>query len=255
MLFNSLEFLVFFPIVVTFYFLLSYKYRWILLLIYFNIFYQVPSYQYLLPVGISFYTFQTLGYTIDVYRGTIAPEYHFGRFALFVFLFNLFLTFLISGIWHGANRTFVIWGALHGFYMVAAIRMRNIRLNTNRLLGLNENQKLNRFLSVLITFTLVNFAWIFFRANNLKEAFIIIQNMFRFSMADINLYYYPADLYLAFLSLLILIGVEIGLEYQKSPVLVHTIKRPIKLAIVMSILFDIVVLGKWDSVDFLYFQF
>lgn len=160
MLFNSLEFIIFFPIVVALYFALNPKYRWILLLIAsyyfymcwnykyiiliaastiidyiagiciyhtrkkylktlflltslmtnlgllfffkyfnffgdsfnyvfekFNIFYRVPAYHFLLPVGISFYTFQTLSYTIDIYKEGHKPEYHFGKFALFVSFF------------------------------------------------------------------------------------------------------------------------------------------------------------------------
>lgn len=54
---------------------------------FFNIFYDVPAFQILLPVGISFYTFQTLSYTIDVYRGKLKPETHFGIFALYVSFF------------------------------------------------------------------------------------------------------------------------------------------------------------------------
>ncbi|NTV83846.1 MAG: MBOAT family protein, partial [Bacteroidales bacterium] len=53
----------------------------------FNIFYKVPVFQLLLPIGISFYTFQTLSYTIDVYRGTVKPERHIGYFALYVIFF------------------------------------------------------------------------------------------------------------------------------------------------------------------------
>ncbi|MEZ5072414.1 MAG: hypothetical protein R2751_15980 [Bacteroidales bacterium] len=160
MLFNSLEFLIFFPLVVAAYFAMNPKYRWILLLVAsyyfymcwnykyivlimfstvvdyfsgilmyklqkqsvrklllilslgtnlgllfffkyfnffgdtvnfffekFNIFKEVPAYNFLLPVGISFYTFQTLSYTIDIYRRNQVPEYHFGRFALFVSFF------------------------------------------------------------------------------------------------------------------------------------------------------------------------
>ena len=54
---------------------------------YINIFYQSPTFDLLLPVGISFYTFQTLSYTIDVYRGKKSPEKHFGYFALYVSFF------------------------------------------------------------------------------------------------------------------------------------------------------------------------
>ena len=52
-----------------------------------NIMYNVPAFKFLLPVGISFYTFQTLSYTIDIYRGRTEPEKHFGRFALYVSFF------------------------------------------------------------------------------------------------------------------------------------------------------------------------
>lgn len=160
MFFNSIHYLVFFPLVVLLYFLTPYKYRWILLLVasyyfymvwkpvyallivlstlidfycgvkmgnlplksqrkpyiiisissgllilgsfkYFNFFntaahdlaemldmhYAVPMFNVLLPMGISFYTFQTMSYSIDVYRGTIKPETHLGKFALFVTYF------------------------------------------------------------------------------------------------------------------------------------------------------------------------
>lgn len=53
----------------------------------FNILIDIPAFKVLLPVGISFYTFQTLSYTIEVYRGTIKPEKHLGLFALYVSFF------------------------------------------------------------------------------------------------------------------------------------------------------------------------
>ncbi|MFC1785350.1 MBOAT family O-acyltransferase, partial [Candidatus Neomarinimicrobiota bacterium] len=160
MLFNSTQFIIFFPVVVFFYFLLPHRFRWMLLLVasyyfymcwkaeylllilgstivdyivaiqmsrqstkakkklylilslavnlgllfgfkYFNFFsdsfrtifdqfnvlYNVPTFKVLLPVGISFYTFQTLSYTIDVYRGKREPEKHLGIFALYVAFF------------------------------------------------------------------------------------------------------------------------------------------------------------------------
>jgi len=359
----------------------------------------------LLPVGISFYTFQALGYTIDVYRGSIKPEYHFGKFALFKSFFpqlvagpierasnllpqfskkfdfnyyrirdglvlmawgffkkvviadrlaeyvnivynnpndyhgipvilatiffafqiycdfsgysdiavgsakvmgfslmtnfrrpyfaqnikefwqrwhislstwfrdyfyislggnrvaiwrwqlNLFLTFLVSGIWHGANWTFIIWGALHGFYLVFAIWTKKMQTQTNDFLRLGRHVKLITFISVFITFLLVVFAWIFFRANSVGDAFVIIKNMFNFSYSEYNLYYFPVDLYIAFASIFLLILFEYTLEYSNVLNRIYTLKRPYKWAILTCILFSIMILGKWDSVNFLYFQF
>lgn len=270
----------------------------------------------LLPVGISFYTFQTLSYVIDIYRGRIQPERHFGKFAVFVSFFpqlvagpiertdnllpqikrehcfryedavnglrqmlwgffkkiviadtlanyvdivfndpysykggvlliaafffslqiycdfsgysdiaigtaqlfgiklmtnfkspylsasvnefwrswhislsswfrdyvyiplggnrrgtfrrhvNVMITFLLSGLWHGANGTFVFWGGMHGLVQVAE--------NT---FGWNKEKK-HRILSSGIVFVFVTFAWIFFRAGTMQEALYVIRYMF-----------------------------------------------------------------------------
>ena len=86
--------------------------------------------------------------------------------------FNYFVTFMVSGLWHGANWTFVIWGALHGVYQVAG----NIK---NRLF---KGHKFNLFIlkpvSWLITFILVAFAWIFFKANSISDGIYIASHLF-----------------------------------------------------------------------------
>ncbi len=87
---------------------------------------------------------------------------------------NLFIVFLISGLWHGANWTFVIWGALHGLYIIFGYVTKNARKRTSRKLGLNKIRGLN----TVTTFLLVTFAWIFFRADNLNVATHIISGIF-----------------------------------------------------------------------------
>ena len=87
-------------------------------------------------------------------------------------LWNLFVTFLVSGIWHGANLTFVLWGSLHGLYQI-------IGIEKNRLLPkVNVSKRLHAVFNCLVTFVLVMFAWIFFRANDLHSAFSIIAKIF-----------------------------------------------------------------------------
>jgi D-alanyl-lipoteichoic acid acyltransferase DltB (MBOAT superfamily) len=88
--------------------------------------------------------------------------------------FNLLLVFLISGLWHGASWTYVIWGALNGLYLVFAIITQKLRDKFNRLTGIVKVPKLSRLLQILITFMLSCLAWIFFRANNVSDAFLII---------------------------------------------------------------------------------
>jgi alginate O-acetyltransferase complex protein AlgI len=479
MLFNSLEFIIFFPIIVAAYFALNHKYRWILLLLasyyfymcwnykyivliitstvidyisgiliykskkqkirtlfllaslctnlgllfffkYFNffgntinaifdklnIFYNVPAYHYLLPVGISFYTFQTLSYTIDVYRREKEPEYHFGRFALYVSFFpqlvagpiersknllpqfhkvfkfdyervktgillmcwgffkkvviadrlaeyvnlvynhptqyeglqnaiatfffsfqiycdfsgysdiaigsalilgyklmtnfrrpylaanirefwqrwhislstwfrdyvyiplggnrvvkwrwyyNLFMTFLISGLWHGADWTFVIWGALHGFYHIFAIWIKKIRERINHFLYLDRVPVFHRILQIIITFVLVYFSWIFFRANSLSDAFLIIDKTFKINSGDIlNLFHFKIDFFISFLSIILLLIIEVFEEGVQLYDKMKKVIRPVKWVILILLIIIVFVLGVWEEADFLYFQF
>jgi len=91
---------------------------------------------------------------------------------------NLLITFLISGLWHGANWTFVIWGALHGMYVVLSGLMEPL---WNRLRNAAFAKQFSTVLdgvALLTTFVLVCFAWIFFRAWNVSDALYIVTHLF-----------------------------------------------------------------------------
>jgi alginate O-acetyltransferase complex protein AlgI len=289
--------------------------------------YGLPAFQLLLPVGISFYTFKSLSYSIDVYRGDLKPERHIGRFALYVAFFpqllagpierarrllpqfyekiefdaqrvsgglrlmlwgffqkmviadnlaplvdavynhptryegaplviatlffafqiycdfsgysdiaigaaqvlgfktmdnfnrpyfsrsiqefwrrwhislstwfrdylyiplggnrvsiprwslNLLIVLMICGLWHGANWTFVLWGGLHGCFLVFSAFTRQARNKVHQVIGLTRIPRFHKYLKGLITFSLVCFAWVFFRANHLSDAFFIISHL------------------------------------------------------------------------------
>ena len=79
---------------------------------------------------------------------------------------NLFLVFLIGGLWHGAAWTFVVWGALHGVAIVIHRCWQKL------------NFKLNKIIAWIITFNFVNFTWIFFRAKSFEDAMKVIRGMF-----------------------------------------------------------------------------
>jgi hypothetical protein len=91
--------------------------------------------------------------------------------------FNLFITFLISGLWHGANWTFVIWGGLHGMYLIMAIVTQKYRDRFKRLLGIAKVGWLDAAIRIVIVFILADLAWIFFRANSVSDAFVIIDRI------------------------------------------------------------------------------
>ena len=93
-------------------------------------------------------------------------------------VFNIMITFLISGLWHGANWTFVIWGALHGLYLVFFRISGDFWNRVSAAIKLARFPRLTDVFSGLVTFLLVTYAWIFFRANNLSDALYISRGLF-----------------------------------------------------------------------------
>ncbi|MBE6572712.1 MAG: MBOAT family protein [Ruminococcaceae bacterium] len=91
---------------------------------------------------------------------------------------NLFIVFLVSGLWHGADMTFVIWGVLHGIYRVVGAVTAKKRDGIYGKMGLDINSKPVLFFRRIITFLLVCFAWIFFRANNTQELVVLLSKLF-----------------------------------------------------------------------------
>lgn len=91
---------------------------------------------------------------------------------------NLMLTFVLSGMWHGANWTFLIWGALHGLVLIIEKFFKEIRKQANKRVREKKSGWLRSVRQIAFTFVIVSFAWIFFRANNLDDAIYVIKNIF-----------------------------------------------------------------------------
>lgn len=92
---------------------------------------------------------------------------------------NIFIVFLVSGLWHGAAWSFVLWGALHGFYQVFGHITRPWRSAIYDRLGIDRSKAAFRLGQRFVTFSLVSFAWIFFRSENLAKALVYCRNMLR----------------------------------------------------------------------------
>jgi alginate O-acetyltransferase complex protein AlgI len=90
--------------------------------------------------------------------------------------FNLFVTFLLSGLWHGANWTFVIWGALNGFYLISSIVTASARERLTSAIGLSRKPALHGVVRVATTFALTCIAWVFFRAGSLHDAMVVFSH-------------------------------------------------------------------------------
>ncbi len=100
------------------------------------------------------------------------------RVGKFRHLFNLFLTFLLSGLWHGASWTFIIWGALHGIYQIIGQLTAAPKKKLYAKMNINTESNQWKALKNVITVILVCFAWIFFRANTVGDAFVLIGTIF-----------------------------------------------------------------------------
>ena len=177
-------------------------------------------------------------------------------------MFNLFFVFLVSGIWHGANWTYVIWGALHGIYLMAAI----VKDDMIEKAGLKKHAYASwtKPFNIFITFHLALFAWIFFRANSVQDAFTIIERIpqgnysaqgirdalayFSGTPNNIGNQVFNCLMAVAFLAV--------------DPVMDRIAKRRIELsrplyryALYSAILAGIVLFGFFGEVHFIYFQF
>ena len=92
-------------------------------------------------------------------------------------LISLFLTFVVSGLWHGAEWTFVAWGALHGAYLVGAIMTQKWRRKVGKRLQVNKHKALHHVGQVAITFALVCFAYLFFEARSMAGALTLVAKL------------------------------------------------------------------------------
>lgn len=96
---------------------------------------------------------------------------------------NLFATMVIGGLWHGANWTFIIWGALHGVALIVHKLWIHLTKSNEK-----QNSRLAGMLSILITFVFTSLCWIFFRAESISKAFNILSRLFSFSNGVVHVY-------------------------------------------------------------------
>lgn len=185
--------------------------------------------------------------------------------------FNLFFVFLVSGFWHGANWTFVVWGALHGFYLIAAIVIQKAKAKLFGAPDKKEKSALENSLNIIITFVLVAVAWVFFRANTIADAVYII-GRFPFAFNDIVRIYKTHDAEfmniwdinefltikrLAFAFFLIVLLEFIQLAQQKFNLIRKLYNTPVYFRWLMyySLIYMIISYGVFKNHQFIYFQF
>ena len=164
---------------------------------------------------------------------------------------NVFVIFLVSGFWHGANWTFVVWGGLHAIFFLPLLLMNK---NRKHLAAINLQKSfpgIREFFQILLTFMLTSFAWIFFRSASITESFLYIKRLFlnlNFKSEYLNIERYSIEM-------LGIIGVFVLMEWfnrdKECP-----ISGRFSYVKMIVIVFLILTLGVYsEHQNFIYFQF
>ena len=169
---------------------------------------------------------------------------------------NTFIIFVVSGFWHGANWTFIAWGALNALFFLPLLIMKRNRKNLDIVASGRFLPSIREFLSILMTFSLTVFAWIFFRADSIRHALQYVTDIFSLSLFTIPEF---ADMRTA-LSTLILIGAFVIVEWlgREGQYAIEKIglnwSRQLRYVMYSSIL--ITIFWFWgEDQEFIYFQF
>jgi alginate O-acetyltransferase complex protein AlgI len=182
--------------------------------------------------------------------------------------FNIFFVFVISGLWHGANWTFLVWGGLHGFYLVAELMTAPLRTRIFAATGLDKLPRLKHGLGVVTTFTLVMISMPFFGGPDIKRALYMFSH-FIFAFTDLR---HPVQTFAALwqeidrtitikefiTGLALILFLEIIEAVQSKEGLAATIssKPPlVRWSFYFIVAFSIIHLGVFENRQFIYFQF
>lgn len=174
----------------------------------------------------------------------------------------LVVTFFVSGLWHGASWTFIVWGLLHGFYMSCAVIYKPIQKKLHGHFNIRNNNPLLRIWQIFFTFHLACFAWIFFRANNIHDAIYVVKNLLHafngHTLLNIKSNIYVGNSLFTFIVIMLYSLVVIASDNiynHKVAEVTLTKRRYISWPIIYLIIFSSIVLGNFDNYSFIYNRF
>jgi alginate O-acetyltransferase complex protein AlgI len=164
------------------------------------------------------------------------------------YIFNILVVFILSGLWHGANWTFIVWGILHAiFFLAGYFRTRFF-----------PGMKPPRLAVILLTFLAVSFFWIFFRSQSVHEALLIVKRIFSPQTAALigGEFDERSLLICSVLGIALIITTDIMMEFFPGRFqLMHNRRSWIRLATVAGMILLILTFGVFDGSQFIYFQF
>lgn len=181
---------------------------------------------------------------------------------------NIMIVFLVSGLWHGASWNFVAWGGIHGFYQVAADFIRPYRARLQDRFKIKTECFSWYFLQNIVTFGLVVFAWIFFRANSIADALRYIKRIFvkptpwmLFNGGVFGLGLDRIEMNILVVSIFLLILVDLVRYKKKMTIDMFLMEQNLwfEWVAIIGVIIMIFVFGKYgptfNAQQFIYFQF
>ncbi|MGE5265178.1 MAG: MBOAT family O-acyltransferase [Acidobacteriota bacterium] len=172
------------------------------------------------------------------------------------FYFNQMAVFLVSGLWHGANWTFVIWGGLNGVYQILTLATEGIRERLGRILRVPN--VIGSLLGALVTFHLVTIAWVFFRAASIEDALAVFSRVagsFPRLPTLLSSYTYTEDIITSAVLIGVLLVIELLDEHRMFWEKLRVRPVHVRWAVYYALIFGLIILGKWGFKQFVYMQF
>ncbi len=171
---------------------------------------------------------------------------------------NTFIIFIVSGFWHGANWTFIVWGALNAIYFLPLLLTKSNRENIDIAAQGKILPTFKEFIMILLTFSLTVFAWIFFRAESIGHALQYVNGIFDFSIFSFpNIEISAKLLYTLFFTCILILTEWINREKQFALELKDKVffgQSLLRKLVYIVILFLILTFGGGGQ-EFIYFQF
>ena len=183
-----------------------------------------------------------------------------------IFYRNVLIVFLLCGLWHGANWTFIVWGGLHGTYLILSVLTDEPRRRLWQTLGLTRFPALLRIGGVMTTFALVCVAWTFFRARNVDEALFIARGAIVGGLDFASVAFQPKEAWVLLrqfecrgADLPIAAGlmaiVELYHLLEGKQVIPAFAYAPLRWSVCLALVLAVMNFGVVDKIPFIYFQF
>lgn len=171
---------------------------------------------------------------------------------------NTFIIFIVSGFWHGANWTFIFWGALNALFFLPLLLSKTNRVNIGTVAQDRMLPTLNELRMMLSTFVLTMIAWVFFRADNVKHAIGVLREIMSSTLFDYPLF---SDPYAAFITLLLIASFILiewlgrSNEYAIEKIHHNIPNRAARWGTYMILGLVIIAFGNFNKTEFIYFAF